>query len=297
MANAIDRLITADPGGRQSQQLYAAARNGGQPLSTAVATQLTATSLQGESVLVTTGFPIYQSADGQPQPETDGPLGAVVVAAALARVGAEPVVVVEEFVQPVVASVAAAAGVSLTIESLSPTADSAAAVVDRTDPAAVIAIERPGRSSDGTYRNMAGEPIGAAVGPIESVFQDATEAVRVAVGDGGNELGMGGIQSAVETHVPNGERIAATTPADALVVAGVSNWGAYGLVAALSVATDQQLLHTEATEAAMLRAAVEAGAVDGVTGAATESVDSIPRDRHTQLVSTLAETVTSLLSS
>ena len=34
--------------------------------------------------------------------------------------------------------------------------------------------------------------------------------------------------------VPNGERIACITSCDHLVVAGVSNWGAYGLMAALA---------------------------------------------------------------
>jgi hypothetical protein len=37
-----------------------------------------------------------------------------------------------------------------------------------------------------------------------------------------------------ERGIPNGEVIAATTPVDALIVAGVSNRGAYGLLAAMA---------------------------------------------------------------
>src|SRR6201993_3435920 len=38
----------------------------------------------------------------------------------------------------------------------------------------------------------------------------------------------------IERRISMGEVIAATTPVDALIVAGVSNWGAYGLLAAMA---------------------------------------------------------------
>ena len=38
----------------------------------------------------------------------------------------------------------------------------------------------------------------------------------------------------IAKHVPNGAEIACVTSCDHLVVAGVSNWGAYGLMAALA---------------------------------------------------------------
>ena len=54
----------------------------------------------------------------------------------------------------------------------------------------------------------------------------------IGIGDGGNEIGMGKLPAGlIAQHVPNGAQIACVTSCDHLVVAGVSNWGAYGLAA------------------------------------------------------------------
>jgi Domain of unknown function (DUF4392) len=53
------------------------------------------------------------------------------------------------------------------------------------------------------------------------------------IGDGGNECGMGKVLPLVQKHIKNGETIACATPCDNLITAGVSNWGGWGLVAAV----------------------------------------------------------------
>ncbi|ERH02465.1 MAG: hypothetical protein J07HN6_00499 [Halonotius sp. J07HN6] len=288
MFAAIDHQLTLDLGGRNTRQLYAAARDD-EPLVAAAAQPLRAAAAAGESVVLTTGFPIPPSN----QPETDGPLGTVVLAGALADLGAEPVVVTEPRVEPTITAVADALGIeSPDIVSVAPSASSATvSVLDSYDPGAVVAIEKPGPTADGSYRTAAGEAITSLVADSRSLFEAAHERgiPTVAVGDGGNEIGMGGVRSAVETHVDNGETIACVTPADALVVAAVSNWGAYGLVAALSLETGRDLLHTGAVERALLDAAVEAGCVDGVTGESTASVDGIPGAIHVDIVGLLSD--------
>ena len=52
------------------------------------------------------------------------------------------------------------------------------------------------------------------------------------IGDGGNECGMGSVRSAVVKHIPLGEEIGCVVPCDALIAAGVSNWGGWGLITA-----------------------------------------------------------------
>jgi|APHM01.1.fsa_nt_gi hypothetical protein len=288
MFAAIDHQLTLDLGGRNTRQLYAAARDD-EPLVAVAAQPLRAAAAAGEPVVLTTGFPIPPSN----QPETDGPLGTVVLAGALADLGAEPVVVTESRVEPTITAVADALGIeSPDIVSVAPSASSATvSVLDSYDPGAVVAIEKPGPTADGSYRTAAGEAITSLVADSRSLFEAAHERgiPTVAVGDGGNEIGMGGVRSAVETHVDNGETIACVTPADALVVAAVSNWGAYGLVAALSLETGRDLLHTGAVERALLDAAVEAGCVDGVTGESTASVDGIPGAIHVDIVGLLSD--------
>src|SRR5205807_1527308 len=58
----------------------------------------------------------------------------------------------------------------------------------------------------------------------------------IGVGDGGNEIGMGKIPwDVIRRNVPNGGLIACRVPTDYLIVAGVSNWGAYALAAGVAL--------------------------------------------------------------
>ena len=53
-----------------------------------------------------------------------------------------------------------------------------------------LSIERCGRSADGAPRNMRGEDISAFATPLDDLFV-AGPWQRIAIGDGGNEIGMG----------------------------------------------------------------------------------------------------------
>ena len=56
--------------------------------------------------------------------------------------------------------------------------------------------------------------------------------VTIGIGDGGNEIGMGKIpHETIVKNIPNGDLIHCRVPTDHLIVAGVSNWGAYALAA------------------------------------------------------------------
>ena len=106
-----------------------------------------------------------------------------------------------------------------------------------------LSIERCGRSADGAPRNMRGEDISAFTTPLDELFL-AGPWQRIAIGDGGNEIGMGSVPaSVIGAHVAHGETIACVTPADHLIVAGVSNWGAYALIGALAVIRDGLARH------------------------------------------------------
>jgi hypothetical protein len=113
------------------------------------------------------------------------------------------------------------------------------------------------------------------------------------VGDGGNEIGMGKLSAGlIARHVPNGAEIASVTSCDHLVVAGVSNWGAYGLMAGLALvrsdwsATIGAFLTAE-RDLAVTRATVEAGAVDGVTARREATVDGFGPEVHGALIDDL----------
>ena len=149
-----------------------------------------------------------------------------------------------------------------------------------------ISIERCGQAFDGRPRNLRGVDIGDFTAPLDELFLGGPWA-KLAVGDGGNEIGMGALPRAlIAQDVAHGETIACATAADHLIVAGVSNWGAWGLIAALAVLRpdwrDAMLEALDpARDRAILEHAVRHGpAVDGVTALAELTVDSLDMSRH-----------------
>jgi hypothetical protein len=121
----------------------------------------------------------------------------------------------------------------------------------------------------------------------------------IAVGDGGNEIGMGAIsRSLIARHVAHGETIACVTSARHLIVAGVSNWGAYALIGALAVLREDWrrtlvACLDETLDRAVLEAMVENGpAVDGVSLLRTMTVDNLDIAAHhrvLRMIRTLVE--------
>jgi len=71
------------------------------------------------------------------------------------------------------------------------------------------------------------------------------------------------------------------------VVAGVSNWGAYGIVVELSQLVRRPLLHSGDEERRMIEACVTAGAVDGITRKHEATVDALPVEAHVGMVELL----------
>jgi hypothetical protein len=231
-------------------------------------------------------------------PETDGPVGTALLAAALAACGVPPRIAVDT---PCVEAVRAAveeAGERVPVDEVG-VDDRAglARLIDAWQAAGlshVLAIERCGRSADGRPRNMRGVDVSPWTAPLEELFL-ASSWTRLAVGDGGNEIGMGRLPAGlIARTVPNGAEIACVVPCDHLVVAGVSNWGAYGLMAALAVmrpdwqGTMAKFLTAE-RDLAVTRAIVEkAGAVDGVTARREATVDGFGPEVHGALIDELA---------
>lgn len=108
--------------------------------------------------------------------------------------------------------------------------------------------------------------------------------VTFGVGDGGNEIGMGKVRARLRRLGPLMARIAAVVETDHLVVAGVSNWGAYGIVAALGRATGRTLLHTPEVERRLIEACVAAGGIDGLSRRREATVDGLGLDVHAAFV-------------
>lgn len=248
-------------------------------------------------VAIVTGFFIRNAVP--PSPETDGLGGMAHIAAGLAHAGI-PVTVITDV--PCSKAVWAITGelpetVGLEIASVSePSVRSLRArlAVQERPITHLIAIERVSPGSDGKPHREYGADMSLDTAPLHLLFEDPSWQrpwVTIGIGDGGNEIGMGALPpEIVQRDIPNGELIAATTGADYLIVAGVSNWGGWGLLQALAMVRPEladALLHDfhPHKDHAFLRAAVEVGqAVDDsrVDRAATPvmSVDRLPWETH-----------------
>ncbi len=126
-------------------------------------------------------------------------------------------------------------------------------------PDAVLSIERPGQAADGGYYNMRGESISARTACFDTFINNA-KCPTIGIGDGGNEIGMGNITEALKGL----DIVSATTRVDELLIADVSNWGAYGILAMLSVMNEIDLL-ASVKPREILEYLSNLGSVDGVT--------------------------------
>jgi len=213
-------------------------------------------------VLIGTGFPVGGSF------ETDGPIGAIALYRVMERLGHEPIF----GCAPPISRVLAADFRTLEVPILSweATRPIAEAALADLRPSVIVSIERPGVAADGRYYNMHGQDISDFLAKFD-LFFDLCECPTIAVGDGGNEIGMGNIITAL-AQLPI---IPSVTPCDELVIATVSNWGVYGIIAAISRELRHDLFSVfDPVE--IVRHLVEGGAVDGKTGYAECSEDGFP---------------------
>ena len=231
---------------------------------------------------IVTGFMI-PSVD-PPTGETDGPPGALFVARAFTRLGIPCVLMSDrsgydalwaglEFLQ---------LSQAVTLVDLPMDLDPAAVLHSARPLTHMIAIERCGPTVEGRNCTMHGRDIANLTAPAHRLFEGKRNYVTIGIGDGGNEIGMGKLPRAtIAKNVSNGEAIACRTATDFLIVAGVSNWGAYALTAGVMLLRDQASAEVfdPAEEKALLEYLASRGLfVDGVTGQRTATVDGLTWD-------------------
>ncbi len=170
-------------------------------------------------------------------------------------------------------------------------------LLDSFKPSHIVSIERPGKAKDGRFYTMKGTDLTHLIPDSDSLFESAKQRgiVTIAVGDGGNELGMGKVRKLVVKCVDMGETIAAVTYADYIIVSGVSNWGAHGLEAMLSMLAGRMLLQDAETEKALIEEMVEAGAVDGCSKKREPTVDGVSLDQNVEMLVSLRKLTADLI--
>lgn len=214
------------------------------------------------TVLIGTGFPVVDTF------ETDGPVGAIALYQALEALDMNPVLVCGAPLSDVLSQDYQVH--PLIVGPHGKQDDEAKQALANLNPSLIISIERPGQASDGKYYNMRGEDISSRAACFDSFFRQAT-CPTIAIGDGGNEIGMGNIQEALQQL----DIQAAATQCSELVIADVSNWAALGLIAMVSLMTKKDLMaNVDANR--VLQYLSERGSVDGVTRQNTLTEDGLP---------------------
>jgi hypothetical protein len=231
------------------------------------------------NVLIATGFYIPAGS----APETDGPPGAIALGQALAGLGSRVAYITDAYTSPLLQALLGPDGQILEF----PFADHqeswlhAADLVRSLAPTVMISVERCGLTDEGVYRNMRGIDVSGYHAKIDYLFR--THEASVGIGDGGNEIGMGNLAAAIPMVVPMAGRPSATTTTR-LVIASVSNWGAWGIIAAMSRLRGRNLLPSVHEAHDLTARAVALGAVDGTTGRRTESVDGFPLEENDRVL-------------
>lgn len=319
----VDRLCTVEmrpqgmPRGKIHKLYEAARRKQGRPLTLLAAERLRATVKPGAYVILATGA---GGPPWMPVGETDGPLGVAALGRALTLgLGARPVFVTESHSLRSLSAAVVAAGLPVVSPEMAAARQGAAVVVefskddreaqaqarrmvDDLQPAAILACEKLAPNAKGEIHSVLGVNMTALHAKIHHLFNLAKERGIPTIGfaDGGNEVGCGMIyedtralsETGARCQCPCGDGMATVVATDVLVLAAVSNWGAYGTCATLAyLLGNPDLVHDPGTEYRMLDANVREGGADGMLGLPIMRVDGISVEVNQGLVRQLREMV------
>lgn len=226
----------------------------------------------GTAVAIVTGF--FVPGGEIPAAETDGPLGALVLAATMRACGIDAFVLTDRHCGGAVAAAAESVGFPTTglcdvPDDVDGWLDAFFAGNSGRSISHLISVERVGpnhtgeslqrqngHQSDDTDRflesvplesqdrchNMRGEIIDETTPPLHRLFevlhQHRPGAKTIGIGDGANEIGMGSVnwRNLVDRlQGKHAPRIPCRVATDWNIVAGTSNWGAYALAAVVAM--------------------------------------------------------------
>ncbi|MDO4344299.1 MAG: DUF4392 domain-containing protein [Eubacteriales bacterium] len=314
----LDTLMTLDPRGYGvCRILYGGCRKmAKEPLTIHAAQALCENLTEGGVVFLMTGFVLLP----YKVPEMDGMVGTILTARALIEAfHVKPVVICPpECVQAVI-NCGHTAGyqvyedmemvkeMPLCMGVIPFTKDEKEAplqaqnICETIMPQAMLAIEAPGANSVGKYHNAVGKDVTdleAKTDVLWNLLRDK-KVPSIAIGDLGNEIGMHSLGEHIEKFIPYtsknecacgcGGGILAATDTDYLITATCSDWGCYGLIAAVAFLKNNiDIFHDEAMEAAVMREASRNGMID-MTGSLLPGIDGFDLKMNTGIVSMMRQ--------
>ncbi|AGX44058.1 DUF4392 domain-containing protein [Clostridium saccharobutylicum] len=316
----LDNLMNLDPRGYGvCRILYSASREyTKEPLTTNAAKKLLDTLKEGDLVYIMTGFVLLPFKKA----EMDGIVSSILLARSLVKAfNVKPVIICPEENMLAVKNLSAVVGLHcydsieelkeypISMAAISFTKDASKAEQQADDimskglPSAVISIECPGANSVGKYHNAVGLDVTELEAKQDILFTKLQDkgVLNIAIGDLGNEMGMGTIKEHLEEYIPYAAKgrcncgcnggIAVATKADNIITATVSDWGCYGLIAAIAyLKKDLEILHTKEMEEEAMVAASRSGMID-MYGWLTPAIDGFGLSMNLSIVNLMRECV------
>lgn len=320
----LDDLMNLDPRGYGvCRILYHAAREyTGEPLTTHAAKELIKTIKSGDVVFIITGFVLLPFKKA----EMDGIISSVLMARSLVMAfDAKPVIICPTENVEAVRNLAFVVGlhlyeeaddlfqypISMGIETFTKDKEKAAhrsnALIKAYHPKAVISIEAPGANEKGEYHNATGQNVTDLEAKTDVLFNKLRDSgvLNIAIGDLGNEIGMGTIGTHIQQYVPYtginqctcgcGGGTLACSKADHIITATVSDWGGYGLMAALAyLKKDKRIFHTAEMEKDAMITAARSGVID-MYGWLIPAIDGIGSTMNLSIVELMRKCATTPL--
>ncbi len=217
-------------------------------------------TLQKGVVFLYTGFYVKGYA------ETDGPLGTYFLALALRKSGYKPVIITDLYCKDFFKDIE-----TIYIPFAGFETKEYSKILKNYNPVCHFSIERLGRDKNGKYHNSRGVDIGAYTAPVDELYMlGSKNTPSFAIGDGGNEIGMGNFKEFLKNtlHVEP-----CIVESNYPIIASVSNWGAYGFIAYIQLFAKSQLLPTFDEIEEYMNYILKLGCVDGITCKCEKSVD------------------------
>lgn len=182
------------------------------------------------NVILTTGF--YVAGHG----ESDGPCGTLCLALALEKLGFHSIIVTDETCE----GYFELKGIDVVYLHAGDSDMVCRRVIEEYQPVGMISVERCGKNIEGYYANMRNCSITSHVAPADRIFEmEYGKIPTIGIGDGGNEIGMGNVADVISSRL---DIVPCRVKTDYLVIAAVSNWGAFGLIAYLQMLTAVELM-------------------------------------------------------
>ena len=231
------------------------------------------------TVFLTTGFYVAGFA------ETDGPVGTVFLAKALKKLGYRPVILTDDYCRGFFDG----EGVEVIYMPFDADLDWCMETLGSFTPVGLISIERCGENTERDYANMRGVSITDKTAAADLFFRIALGIVpTIGVGDGGNEIGMGNVAEIIEEKLSLKPCVVTV---DNLVIATVSNWGAYAIIAYLEKLSGQKVFMTFEDARAFIKKTVDLGSVDGVLKQQIVSVDGFGMETEKEIIDSLGAAI------